>query len=110
MTNFGLIDIEFEFDYIDFENNRMYLPNHERAIMVTINDTHIRALLRAQHFINSGISKSMAPNLIESIKHDIKLIGQVRDYCHQQIIEPGLPMSPDLESDPYDGEGHGNQD
>lgn len=110
MTNFGLIDIEFEYDYIHWEKNRMYPPNHERANMVTINDSHIRALLRAQSFVKSGISKSMTPELIKNIKHDIELIEQVRNYCRQQIAEPGLPMSPDLESIPYNGEGHGHQD
>ena len=109
MTKTEELRIFFELSFLHWEKHRMYPPNHERAIMVTINDTHIRALLRAQHFVRSGISKSMTPSLIKSISHDIKLIEEVKDYCRQQIIEPGLPMAAEPIEVGDIGDDHGSQ-
>lgn len=108
MTNFGLIDIEFEHDYIDFENNRMYPPNHERKTMSTLNDHHLIAIARARHFMQAGITKAMEHRFIEKIERDLNLLSQVHTYIRQQISEPGLPMSPDVpeKSTSEDSDGH----
>lgn len=58
--------------------------------MNTINDSHLKALARAQHFIRSGITSSMEPKHQDQINRDIELIDEVHKYCRQQINEPGL--------------------
>ena len=95
MTNFGLIDIEFEFDYINFEKNRMDPPNHTGETMISINDSHLRAVARAGYFVQSGITNNMTVKMRESIELDIQRLDEVHKFCRQQISEPGLPMSPE---------------
>ncbi len=60
--------------------------------MKSINDSHLKAIARACHFVRSGITKSMTPKLVDSIELDLRLLDEVHSYCRQQINEPGLPM------------------
>lgn len=61
--------------------------------MMTINDSHLKAVARAIHFVRSGITKNMSTNLSAAIIHDIALLDEVHKFCRQQIKEPGLPMA-----------------
>ncbi|GAH64037.1 unnamed protein product [marine sediment metagenome] len=110
MTNFGLEDLEFVYDYFDFEKNRMYPPNHTGETMIAINDSHLRAIARANYFVQSGITNNMTPKMRESIERDIVRLDEVHKFCRQQISEPGLPMSPIHEAVAKVGEAFGNTD
>lgn len=76
--------------------------------MKTINDSHLKAIARAIHFVRSGITKNMSPKLLDSIEHDIMLLNETHKFCRQQITEPGLPMCNVPESVMKVGESIGN--
>lgn len=62
--------------------------------MIAINDSHLKAVARAIHFVRSGIVKNMTPKMICYIERDLNLLDDVHNFCRQQIREPGLPMLP----------------
>ena len=64
--------------------------------MIKINDSHLMALARAKHFVQSGIVGSMTPKMRDSVEKDVRLIEEIHSYIRQQINEPGLPMKPDV--------------
>lgn len=109
MTNFGLEDIEFEHDYRDFEKNRMYPPNHIGENMITVNDSHLKALARAVHFVRSGMTTKMTSKLLNHIQSDIDKLDELHKFVRQQIIEPGLPMQDVPETVLKVGESIGNE-
>lgn len=78
--------------------------------MKSVNDSHLKAIARAIHFVRSGITSSMTPKLRESIDRDITLLDEVHKFCRQQIIEPGLPMTPEKIGEGNNGEKHGDTD
>ena len=106
----GLGD-DFENDFEVFEKNRMYPLNHEGENMKTVNDSHLRAIARAVHFVQSGMTIKMTPKLLNSIQSDIDRLDEVHKYIRQQINEPGLLMSPEKIGQGNNGEkdGHSNQ-
>jgi hypothetical protein len=104
MTNFGLEDIEFEFDYRDFENNRMYPPNHRSNSMKTVNDSHLKAIARAIHFMRSGITTQMTQKFRDEIQRDIDRLDEIHKFCRQQIAEPGLCLRLDFSASSNNGE------
>lgn len=61
--------------------------------MITVNDSHLRAIARAVHFVRSGMTTQMTPKLLNAIQRDIDLLDEAHKYIRQQISEPGLPMS-----------------
>ncbi len=61
--------------------------------MITVNDSHLRALARAVHFVRAGMTTSMQPKLLNHIQRDIDLLDECHKFICQQIIEPGLPMT-----------------
>ncbi len=75
--------------------------------MIAVNDSHLKAIARAIHFVRSGISFSMTPTHREHIEHDIVLLDQIHKFCRQQITEPGLPMSPRPAAQVNNGEKDG---
>lgn len=78
--------------------------------MIALNDSHLMALARAKHFVQSGIVGSMTPKMRESIERDITRIDEVHSYIRQQIAEPGLPMVAQPIEVGDIGEDHGNPD
>ncbi len=61
--------------------------------MISVNDSHLKAIARAIHFVRSGITTQMTPKLRESVELDITKLDEVHKFCRQQIIEPGLPLA-----------------
>ena len=84
----------FDRSYKHWYKHHMYPLNHERNSMISLNDSHLMAIARARHFVQSGICGSMTREMRESVERDIRLIEQVHSYVRQQIAEPGLPMPP----------------
>lgn len=76
--------------------------------MITVNDHHLRAIARAVHFVRSGMTTSMTPKLLSSIQRDIDLLDEAHKYIRQQIIEPGLPISPESKGQGHNGEKDGD--
>lgn len=78
--------------------------------MISVNDSHLKAIARAVHFVRSGMTTKMTPKLLNSIQRDIDLLDEAHRYIRQQIIEPGLPIA----AKPIDvgdiGDNRGNSD
>lgn len=110
MTITEELEADFEAAFKIFEKHRMYPPNHEGESMISLNDSHLMALARAKHFVQSGITGSMTPKMRDSVERDISLIEQVHSYIRQQIMEPGLPMSPEKIGQGNNGEKDGHTD
>lgn len=104
------LNIFFELSFLHWEKHRMYPPNHERHFMSTLNDSHLKALARAEYFVQSGITNAMSPKMRDSIEHDILLLNQVHAFVRQAINEPGLPMVPEKIGQGNNGEKHGDTD
>lgn len=110
MTNELELHILFEAQFFHWEKHRMYPPNHTGENMLTVNDSHLRAIARAVHFVRSGMTTQMTPKLLNSIQHDIDLLDEAHRYIRQQIHEPGLPMSPGSIGQGNNGEKNGHSD
>lgn len=110
MTTELELHILFEADFMNFEKNRMYPPNHTGETMIKVNDSHLKAIARAVHFVRSGMTTQMTPKLLSDIQRDIDLLDETHKYIRQQIIEPGLPMSPESKGQGNNGEKHGHSD
>lgn len=92
MTHSNELGEHFEKEFEEFEKNRMYPPDHSGETMVTIDNRHIRAVARAVHFVRSGVTSQMSPQIQKSVLLDIKMLEEVYQYCLQQVREPGLPI------------------
>lgn len=100
----------FDDQFYDWEKNRMYPPNHSGETMKAVNDSHLKAVARAIHFMRAGITAQMTPKLRDSIDTDIERLDQVHKFCRQQIIEPGLPMTPEKVGQGNNSEKNGRTD
>lgn len=60
--------------------------------MIRVNDSHLKAIARAVHFVRSGMTTQMTPKLLNDIQRDIDLLDEAHKYIRQQIMEPGLPI------------------
>lgn len=100
-------DKAYEKSFAEYEKNRMYPPTQRRIPMLTVSDSHLKAVARAVHFVRSGITTTMTAKLRDSIDRDIELLDQVHKFCRQQIVEPGLPMSPESTGQGNNGEKDG---
>lgn len=98
----------FDHDFDVFEKYRMYPPSHTGDIMIKVNDSHLRALARAVHFVRSGMTTKMTPKLLNSIQRDIDLLDEAHKYIRQQINEPGLFINPETIAQGNIGENHGD--
>ena len=78
--------------------------------MKSVNDSHLRAIARAVHFVRSGMTNIMTPKMLNSVQHDIDLLDEAHKYIRQQINEPGLPISPESKGLGIIGEKIGNSD
>ncbi len=76
--------------------------------MITVNDSHLKAIARSVHFMRSGITSQMTEKLRSAIERDIELLDQAHKFCRQQIVEPGLPMRDVPETVLKVGESLGN--
>ena len=78
--------------------------------MKAVNDSHLRAIARAVHFVRSGMTHNMTPKMLNSIQHDIYLLDEAHKYIRQQISEPGLPMMHDVPDTVTNEDSDGHSD
>lgn len=76
--------------------------------MISVNDSHLRAIARAVHFVRSGMTTRMTPKMLNAIQRDIDLLDEAHKYIRQQITEPGLPMPLDPDAQVQELESHGH--
>lgn len=89
----GLTLHHFEPDFVNFERNRMYLPDYRKeARMITLNMKHYSALNHAEQFIIPSMKQGMEPRHLISIEKDIALLAEVRNFILQELYMPKLPV------------------
>ncbi|MBA7635658.1 hypothetical protein ES703_43262 [subsurface metagenome] len=92
--SFGLTDIQFELDYIDFEHNRMYPPNYRKeSIMKRPSMKHADAVRACILLLESGQQSSFDPKVKKRIGKDIDLMCELHEILLHIIENPTLPFT-----------------
>lgn len=104
---FGLEDIEFEYDYRDWESNRMYpLPANENSPvtmqgtrkeskMVKLTAEHALAIERSRAYLAKAIKEQAEPRFKSLIRDDINRLRDVQMSVVHLLHHPELLLTED---------------